>query len=83
MQFDGQYYQRLLIGFPEILRKFWVPGLSFVRQDNFSQEFVRKLPESNFVSDNQVSERWILFRYLTYRNGDLEMTAGNFYEQFW
>ncbi|HNP97984.1 MAG TPA: DUF6029 family protein [Bacteroidia bacterium] len=86
MQFDGQYYFKdSLIGAPEIPEKVLSNGfINFVYdKDNFSAG-VRYESYLNPISgfDNRYQGNGIPFRYLTYRNGDLEMTAGNFYEQF-
>ncbi|HNP47683.1 MAG TPA: DUF6029 family protein [Bacteroidia bacterium] len=86
MQFDGQYYFKdSLIGAPEIPEKVLSNGfINFVYdKDNFSAG-VRYESYLNPISgfDNRYQGSGIPFRYLTYRNGDLEMTAGNFYEQF-
>ncbi|MBP6401923.1 MAG: hypothetical protein KA281_03395 [Bacteroidia bacterium] len=86
MQFDAQYYFKdSLIGAPEIPEKVLSNGfINFVYdKDNFSAG-VRYESYLNPISgfDNRYQGSGIPFRYLTYRNGELEMTAGNFYEQF-
>lgn len=86
LQFDAQYYFKdSLIGAPEIPEKMLSNGfINFVYdKDNFSAG-VRYESYLNPISgfDNRYQGSGIPFRYLTYRNGDLEMTAGNFYEQF-
>lgn len=86
MQFDGQYYFKdSLIGAPDVPEKMLSNGfINFVYdKDNFSAG-VRYESYLNPILgfDNRYQGSGIPFRYLTYRNGDLEMTAGNFYEQF-
>lgn len=86
LQFDAQYYFKdSLIGAPEIPEKMLSNGfINFVYdKDNFSAG-VRYESYLNPISgfDTRYQGSGIPFRYLTYRNGELEMTAGNFYEQF-
>ncbi|MEO8087147.1 MAG: DUF6029 family protein [Bacteroidota bacterium] len=86
LQFDGQYYLTdSLIGAPEVPEKFLSNGFA-----NFIYErgnFSAGLRYENYTNpilgfDSRYKGNGIPYRYLNYKNDELEITAGNFYDQF-
>jgi hypothetical protein len=85
-QIDGQYYLTdSLIGAPEVPEKFLTNGFAnfIYEKENFSAG----LRYENYTNpilgfDPRYTGNGIPFRYLNYKNKELEVTAGNFYDQF-
>ena len=86
VQIDGQFYlSDSLIGAPEVPEKFLTNGFAnfIYEKDNFSAG----LRYENYTNpilgfDPRYTGNGIPFRYLNYKNKELEVTAGNFYDQF-
>ncbi len=85
-QLDAQYYFKdSLIGAPEVPQKMLSNGFA-----NFEFEkgnFAAGLRYESYLDpilgfDTRYQGSGIPFRYLRYNTGDLEVTAGSFYEQF-
>lgn len=86
LQFDAQYYMEdSLIGAPRVPEKLLSNGFAnfIFEKDNFSAGLRYESYQPPMLGfDPRYKGSGIPFRYLSYRNGDLEVTAGNFYEQF-
>lgn len=85
-QFDGQYYyQDSVIGTPEVPEKFLNNGFA-----NFNYEqgrFSAGLRYESYLNpllgfDPRYSGSGITYRFLSYKADALDITVGNFYEQF-
>jgi hypothetical protein len=85
-QLDAQYYLTdSAIGAPEVPEKVLANGFA-----NFTYEhgnFSAGLRYENYTNpilgfDKRYTGNGIPYRYLTYKSGELEMTVGNFYDQF-
>lgn len=86
LQLDGQYYLTdSLIGAPEVPEHFLSNGFAnfIYERDHFSAG----LRYENYTNpilgfDTRYKGNGIPYRFLTYKNEELEITAGNFYDQF-
>ena len=86
LQSDAQYYLKdPSIGAPTIPEKLLYNGFAnfIFEKDHFSAG-IRYEAYMNPISgyDKRYDGNGIPFKYLTYHNDQLEITAGNFYEQF-
>ncbi len=80
-----QYAADSLIGAPEVPEK--VLANSFLNLTYSAGNFTAGIRYESFLNalqgyDKRYQGNYFLFRYATYTNDDLEVTAGNFYEQF-
>ena len=86
LQSDAQYYlQDSTIGAPLIPEKMLYNGFAnFVYEKDHFSAGIRYEAYMNPISgyDKRYEGNGIPFKYLTYHNDQLEITAGNFYEQF-
>ncbi len=85
-QMDAQYYQNdPAIGAPEVPEQMLFNGFTnfTYEQDNFSAGLRYEAYLDPILGyDARYEGNGIPYRYLTYRNNELEVTAGNFYDQF-
>lgn len=85
-QLDAQYYRSdSLIGAPEVNEKMLMNAFTnlLYNQGNFSAglRFESYLnPISGY--DPRLEGTGLPYRFISYKSGDIEVTAGNFYEQF-
>ncbi len=86
VQLDGQYYlSDSLIGAPDVPEHFLSNGFAnFIYERN---NFSAGLRYENYTNpilgfDSRYKGNGIPYRYLNYKNDELEITAGNFYDQF-
>ncbi len=80
-----QYTEDSVIGAPEVPEQ--VLANSFLNLTYSSGKFSAGLRYESFLNalqgfDQRYEGNYFLFRYVTYNNDGLEVTAGNFYEQF-
>ena len=85
-QFDAQYYRTdSSIGAPDVPEKLLSNGFAnfIYEKDNFSAGLRYESYLNPLLGyDSRYKGTGIPFRYLSYKNEDLEITAGNYYEQF-
>lgn len=85
-QLDAQYYiPDSLIGAPDVPEQMLFNGFTNIvyDKDNFSAGIRYEAYLDPLLGFSPLYEgNGIPFRFLTYRNNELEVTAGNFYEQF-
>src|SRR6185369_149099 len=85
-EFNAQYYQQdTVIGTPDVPEKVLSNGFAnfIYEKDNFSAGLRYESYLNPMLGfDPRYKGAGIPYRYLTYKNHDLEMTVGNFYEQF-
>ncbi len=86
VQIDGQYYMPdSTIGAPEVPEHFLTNGFAnFIYERN---NFSAGLRYENYTNpllgfDSRYKGNGIPYRFLNYRNEELEITVGNFYDQF-
>jgi hypothetical protein len=85
-QLDAQYYRTdSAIGTPEVPEKLLSNGFAnfIYEKDNFSAGLrYESYLDPMLGFDPRYKGAGIPFRYLTYKNEELEITVGNYYEQF-
>jgi hypothetical protein len=85
-QLDAQYYRKdSAIGTPEVPEKLLSNGFAnfIYEKDNFSAGLrYESYLDPMLGFDPRYKGAGIPFRYLTYKNEELEITVGNYYEQF-
>jgi hypothetical protein len=85
LQFDAQYYkQDSVIGATDVPEKLLSNGFAnfTFEKDNFSAGLRYESYLNPMLGFPTPAGNGIPYRYLTYKNQELEFTVGNFYEQF-